>query len=227
MRNIATLIALVAMVSVASAATGSITYLYDTVIPNVTNGSQGAANEWTVNQLSLDTTVDWVSSELIVTPGTTGQIYQYFYLDNRGNRIDNAASAMTGDISFDGDAATYDTFISDGLLLDGTTESGFSWLAPSGYSLVYTGTAAEDTLSVIYYHVQTNNIGDLDLAQVTINENYTGGTWSFKAFDAGSASVAAYEVSGTIVNGALVPEPATMLVMAIGGIGVLARRRRK
>ena len=177
MRYIATLIALVAVASVASAAAvGSIDYIYDTVMNNVPDGSQGGANEWTVNQISLETDgLDWVTAELIVTPGTTGQIYQYFYLDRNDNRIDNDASISQDDVDYDGNAALWDTFITDELLVDGAPIGDFSFEAPTSTgTLIKTGAAAEDALSMVYYHSDTDNIGAIYLAQVTINVEFQG-----------------------------------------------------
>ena len=208
-------------------ASADITVLYDITMPNVPGGCQPGGVEWTVTRFQITTAVDWVSAELIVTPTEPNQIHQYWY-DWHGGRIDNDISISSVDILYDGNAAVYDTFITDELLIDGTAASAFSWQSPTAdpNDLVYTGAAAESELSMVYSKTTTDDIGTLYLAQVTIKETCNSGTWSFKAYNADSSSVPFYQVSGNIVGGAI-PEPASMLVLLGGGVGVFMRRRRK
>ena len=225
MRKLATLIALVALTSVASAAMMQ-EYLYDITMTNITGGSQPGGVDWTVNRFKIDTTVDWTTAELVVTPTDANQIHQYWYT-YRDNRVDNDASISSTDIGYDGNTARYDTFITDELLVNGTAVGEFSFWDYDG-TKVYTGAAAETEISVTFFTTATDEIGtSMYLAQVTILETCNSGTWLFNAYNADSASVPIWELSGNIVNGALVPEPATMLMLIGGGVGVFMRRRKK
>lgn len=220
MRYIATLIALVAVAGVASAAVEpTLTYTTGGVTGyNTTDISIDiAATFLDVN--SVECSNDWTSAKLIVTPGTTGQVFQDD-LFGTGSMIPWGS----GQIGYQPSLA-YDTIITDSVLVDRTRPGTIATLGASGEE----GSVAVfdlDELELYWYTSNTDDIGAMYMARVTL-ANIATGTWEFEAFDASSAEVSVVTQTGAIVDGFLVPEPATMLIMAIGGIGVLARRRRK
>ena len=227
MRYIATLIALVAVASIASAAmtgtfsentVGSALLTSDTGMFDQTPGS------WAVNDLVVTSDLDWTSAILYVS--APGSIFQSPNGTDDGVPPpggtgtggplppNNTFFTMVPDLE-------YDTYVCAG---------SFSVLAAMGTAAGFTTPPLPETtadeLSATFFHtgVQT---GIVELVRVSIMTSFTGGSWSIEVYDASSEDVPQIVDSGTIVDGVLVPEPATMLIMAIGGIGVLARRRRK
>ncbi len=227
MRPLIIILVAVSIVSVASAtADGTITNFSIHLEPwmNLPGGN------YTVNRIRLDTTTDWLSAELIVLPDANGQVYEYWL--NMHVLYHNPISAYSSDIAYDGDLAEYDTFVTDGLLIDGSPESAFTFTGNHGEAsdpilggldyLLF----GEDYIDLSYSTAASDDIGSLYLAQVTLNSAYSGGTWSFRAWTAEFGEVTpAYEAGGTIYNGALVPEPTTMLVMLGGSLALLRRRK--
>ncbi len=203
MRYIATLIALVAVASVASAAmTGGFS--------ENTTGS-AALSGYTVYDLVINTDVDWTSC--ILTVNAPGSIYQ--------NGLGANFAPLSAWIGVAPDLE-WDTYAAGG---------SFSTASVSGPAASFTSPPApvmdNSNILVTFYTDATTNTGSVDLARVTLATIFTGGSWSVEIYNADSASVPAMQMGGSIVNGVWIPEPATMLIMAIGGIGVLARRRRK
>lgn len=166
-----------------------------------------APDTYVTNDVMLDVDSDWLSAILIVTPTTTGQIYQ---------------NALGGDgppnpALFPAYATLeYDTYVSDGL-------GGIPSMAAAvdyGYSSIVFDA---DELALTYYTTATET-GLLHMARVTLSVEAQG-EWTFVATASpeGGPKIIA---GGPIVDGYMVPEPATLGLLAIGGLGVLIRRKR-
>ena len=236
MRYIATLIALVAIAGVASAAVETVVNDY------------ASFPGYCVNTISADFGTDeWVTAELIILPDANGMIYQgnYSYEQTvppppRTITVDPwTSSEYQSTLDYYG--ITYDTRIATGVFYEGASEAVISKESAPATEEMYVPTLnnivlpdlselnkGTDIIRITWWTQALVETGDLDLAMVTLLEGTTG-TWSFRAFDQNSASIPSVDLSGPgyiIDNGALVPEPATMLVM-MGGLGVLLRRRRK
>ena len=204
MHKLATLIALVALTSVASAAmTGGFS-------ENTTGTA--AITSYSVNDLVINTTLDWTSCELIVTPGTTGKIYQ----DAAGGNVP-PSNVLIGYVP----SLEWDTYAAAG---------SFSTASVTGSAPTFTTglVFSADAISASYFTTDTGDIGTLELARVTIDSDYTGGTWSVKLYDSDHPNYEdpALEQSGTIEDGLLIPEPVTMLMLIGGGLGLVMRRRK-
>ena len=237
MRYIATLIALVAVASMASAAmTGGWNYTVDPVCwGNGANGHPGAEYDgsytlpgYVANDLSITTTLDWTSMELIVS--APGAIYQ--------NAANNSPSTYELPDGSTGTVYGVAPPPSSGIMWspDSQMEFDSSFVVGDFSTATYTGPAAyfagipvcdTNAVNVNTFTTSTADTGTFNLARITIDSNFTGGSWSLGIYDASDPNDPQVVNSGTIVDGKLVPEPVTMLIMAIGGIGVLARRRRK
>ena len=215
MRYIATLIALVAVAGIASAAmTGgwSVNAEGTTAMPN-----------HTVNDLVINTTLDWTSA--IVSVNAPGAIYQDSFEATdpiTGGPLPPPANFLAMVPSLE-----WDTYICGGQFSDKDPAPAGTAGATASYTLPPNPICDVNDVLATFFTTTTTDIGIIELTRVTVSSAFTGGSWSIAIYDASSAEAPVLEATGTIVEGVLVPEPATMLIMAIGGIGVLARRRRK
>lgn len=189
-------------------------------------GGSSSLTGYVTNDIRVITDSDWLLATLIVTPDANGQIYQYWY-EYRSARVDHPVSATSVDIGYDGDLARYDSFVTDGLVVDGSPIGSFSMLPATehGYSEVEIN--GEDQIALTYFTTAADDIGDLALARVTLADTATG-TWYFEAYTAEFGStVPAVTMAGHIDGGLLsTPEPASLLVMLGGGLALLRRRRK-
>ena len=160
-----------------------------------------AFSGYIVNDIQFDTAgYDWLSAILEVLP-TGGGIHQ----DPNGG---NTYSGIE-----------YDTYVDDGK--KGWLFNEANTLAPWDYSEVVFDT---NSIGIVWYTTATDDIGVLDIARITLADT-AGGTWRLEVYSAeGVPSVPVVSLNGTI-NGGYLPEPATILIMIGGGLGILVRRR--
>ena len=169
-----------------------------------------AADTLVTNDLTLTVDSDWLSAILVVTP-SGGGIYQH--------PVGAANPQSPNPLLFPAYACLpYDTYISNGVL--GETCSTAAAVDLGHTSIIFDGTQ----LAVAYYTTDLDDLGALTLARVTL-ENTAGGTWDFIA-TASPAEGPKIITGGPIVEGYMLPEPATLGLLAIGGLGVLIRRKR-
>ena len=225
MQKLATLIALVALTSVASAATSTIV------------SDANSFTGYVVNEISIDVgTSEWVTAELIVLPDANGLIYQGSYsYDNPVPpfipptiTIDPWASDQYQATIDYYTQLEYDSRIANGVFVQGAAESAYSTLSAPAGATKHLPTVADgtDEIRVTWYTLEITETGALDMAMVTLDDE-AGGTWSFRAFDVATGSeIACVDLSGPIVDGVLLPEPATMLMLIGGGLGLVMRRRK-
>ena len=169
---------------------------------------------------------DWLSAVLVVTPDVSGHIYQWD-VDTPPHAINWFPWAPDGVYP----TKVYDSWISDGL--GGTPSTAVA------VDFGYTEKVFETGEIAMAFYTDLEEIGDLILAQITLSVEATG-TWQFR----GTSSPASdpdngifgpvYEImdgaplEGIIVDGEMliIPEPATLGLLLIGGVGVLIRRKR-
>ena len=224
MQKLATLIALVALTSVASAAvTGAVT--------NDTASFSG----YVVNEISIDTgTEEWVTSELIVVPDQADMVYNASYSYTLPTPpfstiiVDPFASDQVQATIDYYTELEFDSRIATGVFVGGEAEASYTTLsAPAAGTKVLPMVAAGgDEIRVTWYTLDVVESGALDMAMVTLGTGAETGSWSFEVYTAGSAEIPAWTASGDIEDGKLIPEPASMLMLIGGGLGLLMRRRK-
>jgi len=164
---------------------------------------------WITNTVSIDTTSDWLSAVLVVEP-EGGGIYQ----DAMGSE-QSPNPAWIGMVP----SLEFDTYISNGVL-------GETCSTAAAVDLGYSSIIFDDTmLAISWYTTDTDDLGTLELVRATL-ETSCSGSWSFKATASPAGGPYVEVMNGDIVNGVLMPEPATLGLLAIGGLGVLIRRKR-
>ena len=186
--------------------------------------------------MSCDT--DWLSAVMLVTPDEPGTIYQDLY----GGGLVNEQSPNPMFIPVF-PALEYDTCISSGTFGGACgvaaavdfgdpgqphpTDPLADPLPVFGYGPPFAPTPTNtpsDRLAISWFTVGTET-GDLLLARITMLAGTTG-QWTFRATASPEGGPVVELLGLPIVDGYLVPEPATLGLLAIGGLGVLIRRKR-
>ncbi len=196
-------LAIVVVLAMAATANAGVTTYFVEQAPQTIDG-----NDWRVWDMMADVGSDWlnVRMDMVLTSGT---MYQNIY----GSDIhpSDVLVDVFPDLAFDTFATvpggnTFTVGVADGGMTE--TEIHMSWFDKvEGTGGIYR--IAQITLS-------TNANGDLVPTVLASNKNYDWDTAGFGVrFD-----------EWYIEEGAFVPEPATLVLLAIGGIGALLRKRR-
>ena len=197
-----TLIGLVVVAALATVASAEITM---EIVP-VDNSS--ALTGFITQDLVVTTDSDWLGCQMVVTV-PAGAIYQ----DSL------TVSAQSPNPAFFPTFPTleFDTYVTDGSLGESVSTTGAVDLGGPP-SEVFT----EDELSIAWYTDATDNIGTFAVARVTLADTAQG-DWQFLA-TAKPAEGPIVLASDAIIGGVM-PEPATMGILALGGLMLLKRRR--
>ena len=166
---------------------------------------------WGTWDLQVTTDTDWLSAQMVLTVDNPGDIYQ----DSLGNVSPLSPNPAFFPIQ---PSLEFDTYVSNGQL--GLPVSVLA-AVDFGEPVV---TFDENKLALLWFTDALTDVGTLSLARITLNGEATG-TWRIKVTAAPQGGPVA-DVQGTIVGGELIPEPATLAMLSLGGL-IAARRRRR
>ena len=173
-------------------------------VVNVDNSSAPELNGYVTLDLVATTDSDWLSAQMIVTLDAPGGFYQ----DPLGNTNPQSPNPAFFPLA---PSLEFDTYVSNGVLGESVSLTGAVDLG---------GPANEvfdaDHLSILWYTTDTDDIGELTLARLSLAETAVG-TWTFIA-TASPQGGPRLEVSG------IIPEPATLGILALAGLALLRRR---
>ncbi len=203
------LLSLVLVAVLAVAANAAITLPGD-VVPGVNlvwvdNSSVATLADYTTYDLVVMTGADWTNAafELVAEQGT---IFQHAFGDPSGRGPGLAALiAAAPDLEFD----TYVT--------SPTVGSGVSTINPALWGI---GAVKFDTagLAISWYDSDPSGTsGRKQIARLTVSNDFVG-TWRAAVFDGDSNGVE------TNFSG-IIPEPATLSLLGLGGLALIRRRR--
>ncbi len=190
---------------------------------------------YVTNDLMMETTTDWLSAILIVIPDQTGQIYQH-PLGGDGPPDSSRIGANP--------LLIWDTFVSGGEATDHSV--AFTSSISCGGLTDYDGAPRQsdaNAVALLYYTTDTDDIGELLMARITLDENATG-SWLFMAWTVeGGAEVPSVDVTGDFtfdddfgennpsyyltgfISQGVIPEPATLCLISLGAAFLLKRKR--
>ncbi len=195
-----TLTALILVAAIANVATAEITM----EIVVVDNTSVPELAGYVTQDIVITTDSDWLGAQMIVATDAPGMIYQ----DPLGGLTSPSPAFFSIAPSLE-----FDTYVSNGVVGDLVSVTGAVDLGGPP-----TVVDTDQDLSVAWFTTATDDIGTLALARVTLQKTATG-TWAFLA-TADPAEGPRVQASGPII-----PEPATLSLLALGGLAAIRRRR--
>ena len=189
----------------------------------VTNFNVGTVNnsmpDYVTNDISIDFENQWSGSQILLTL-SAGSLFQ----DPNGFNGNNVPSQSLAN-SFDG--VKYDSFVTGGGPTDASSVSvnlGGGAVDLGGASAANFAVNPASQINQAWNPAAgTNPTNGTDFltARLTLSDD-AAGTWQYLASDGDISTT-----GGTINNGTMaIPEPASAVLLGLGGLGLLRRRRR-
>ena len=215
MRLVATTMVVALVASVASAAISG-EWEYPAIPAGVLDG-------YVANDLVANTDSDWTQAQLLLTLESGSVFQEVMGGDNPPNP---GFFGMVPTLEFD-------TYLTGG----GGSKPGDPILAPGAFGddASIAGGAVDlggtpggkfDTVGIDigWFTTETNNTAaDMLLARITLSDD-ANGAWALRLSDAAGAN-SVTTTNGPVVDGFIIPEPATMSLVVLGGLAMLRRRR--
>jgi len=202
MRNVIALCVVAMMASVASAAVG-------VGIVGVDNSAQ--LTGWVSQDVVFTTDTDWISSQMLITL-TEGTVYQ----DDMGGITSPNPAWFTLAPTLE-----FDTYVSNGVVGDPLSAEGGAVNLGGDATLSFD----EVGLNVNWFTTSDADTGALALARVTMSDTAQGEwqVWMSAVNEQGDDFLVI--TGGPVENGVMVPEPATLSVLALGGLALIRRKK--
>ena len=185
------LIALAILTGVSVTATGELTVEFC----SVDNSSCPELSGYVTQDIVINTTSDWLGSQLLVTLDSPGQIYQH-PLNSTHNSPDpdlitNGAPPFIDPMP----ELAFDTYVGNGVL--GKSVPTLAPVDLGATEELFT----EDEISILWFATSPNDIGELALARVSLADT-ANGTWAFLVTAAPSDGPR-IEIGGKVIDGVM------------------------
>ena len=169
---------------------------------------------YVTQDLRIETNTDWLGAQLVVALDEPGKIYQHPLSDT--NPVSPVVTwPYPPELEFD-------TWVTNRYPGDPVSLNLAGAVDLGGESM---WTFDRDAISIAWYGTGTNDTGKFPLARVTLADDATG-TWSFLA-TAAPAEGPLLLASGPVVDGHMVPEPATLVLVGCGAACLAGRTSKQ
>ena len=168
---------------------------------------------YVTQDMNLSTDSDWLSAQLLIVLDS-GSVYHDTLFGGHFTTNPPTPDQITFQPTLE-----FETYLTSGENVDTSIASISGGAVDLGGQI--TETFDETGIVIGWSTNATDDIGDLMLARITLSDD-ANGTWKVRVSNLNDGPILPL---GPVVNGRLVPEPATIMVLAFGALAVLGGRR--